>query len=156
MFKKIALILSLLLILSSCWSTAMESVTSKQWFQISYPTWWTLTDTGDAISFIDKKTKTIIVASKSVIQTPKSDQEIIDWYKTNGSVENSGKILFGTRDATFVEFTNTYGKLSYFHKDAWTMKSGNIYTVGCTINSDSVSDMKDVCTKVMESLIIPD
>lgn len=154
MVKKIAILLGSLLLLSSCWSDSLEPMKTKQWIQLSYPKGWTITDVSDTVSFIDKKTKTIIVVSKSAIQAPKSDQEIIDLYKANGSVENSWKILFGTRDATFVEFTNNYGKLSYFHKDAWTMKNGDIYTVSCTINTENLTKMKNVCDSVMSSVTI--
>lgn len=34
------------------------------------------------------------------------------------------------------------------------MKSGNMYTVACTINNDSISEMKDICEKVITSLTL--
>jgi hypothetical protein len=85
----ISLIVSLC-ILSGCGQTNYSSFKTKLGFSIDYPSYWSAgPETANGVSFVDKDTKTIVVASKQAIIDDKSDIEIINWYQKNGNVTDS-------------------------------------------------------------------
>ena len=61
---------------------------------------------------------------------------------------------FGGKPGGYVEFENTYGTNQFYHKDAWGVDGGSLYTLACTVNNTHKDTVKKVCDDMIASFKI--
>ncbi len=84
-----------------------------------------------------------------------SNEAIITLYKEQKwNLLGSGDVPFGGNPGGYVEFENTYGTNQFYHKDAWSVEGGSLYTIACTVNNTHKDTVKKVCDDMIASFKI--
>ncbi|GAB0174269.1 MAG: hypothetical protein HHAS10_01480 [Candidatus Altimarinota bacterium] len=140
------------LFLTSCGSGGYTKYTGTNGMELEYPSSWKAgKETGGYVNFLNEKTKSIIVAGKQKIVTPKTDAEIFEHYKARGALAINNLNVGGV-PGKYVEYTTTLGQNEFYHKEAWKTVGGDVYSVACTLReAEKTSDIQS-CNHIIETL----
>ncbi len=83
--------------------------------------------------------------------TKKANSDFLKWYQSQKTLDTSGEISFGGKNGMYVIYSNTYGTLSFTHKDAWGIDGDTIYSLACTIPQKSKESLMKICDTMITS-----
>lgn len=143
---------TLSLVLSSCGTGGYTKYTGVSGIEFEYPSSWKANkEIGWYISFQNEKTKAIIVAGKQKVVTPKTNDEIFEFYKSRWALSISDTLVGGV-PGKYVEYTNVVWQYEFYHKEAWKNVWEDIYTVACTLRWNEKATDIEWCNHVIETL----